>query len=86
MSKLTLRARWVLPVDGPALNDGVVSIDAGRIVAVEQFQANAIEVPGPRRRCLDAGIGERSYPPGIQRSGTAVGQARDARFPAGSVR
>ncbi|TWU27270.1 amidohydrolase family protein [Bythopirellula polymerisocia] len=36
MSKFSLRARWVLPVDGSPLKNGVVSIDQGRIVAVEQ--------------------------------------------------
>ncbi len=34
MSKFSLRARWVLCGDGPALKDGVVSIDNGRIVSV----------------------------------------------------
>lgn len=34
MPPLTLRARWVFPIEGPPLDGGVVTIDGGRIVAV----------------------------------------------------
>src|SRR5262245_23497984 len=34
---ISLRARYVFPVDRPAIEDGVVTIDAARIVAVGKF-------------------------------------------------
>ncbi|QEG35603.1 amidohydrolase family protein [Bythopirellula goksoeyrii] len=36
MSTYSLRSRWVLPVDGPPLRDGVVSVCDGKIITVEQ--------------------------------------------------
>ena len=36
MSTFSLRARWVLPHAGPALQEGVVSINGGKIISVQQ--------------------------------------------------
>ena len=35
MTKFSLKARWVLPIDGAPLEGAVVTIDSGRIVAVD---------------------------------------------------
>jgi cytosine/adenosine deaminase-related metal-dependent hydrolase len=43
MQPLTLRARWVLPIDGPPIAGGYVDIAAGRISAVGAADPN----PGP---------------------------------------
>lgn len=40
MSTYSLQARWVLPIDGPPVNNGVVSVSDGRIVAVDQYSDN----------------------------------------------
>lgn len=37
MSTFSLRARWVLPVDGPLLSDGVVSVSDGIITSVDKY-------------------------------------------------
>ena len=39
----TLRARWVIPVEGPSIEGGVVTIHGGRIVAVGARPAGKVE-------------------------------------------
>lgn len=39
MKKYSLQARWVVPVSEPPINGGVVSVEDGRVVAVESPQA-----------------------------------------------
>src|SRR4051812_49658690 len=35
MARWTVKARWVFPVSGPPISDGIVTIDGERIVAVD---------------------------------------------------
>jgi cytosine/adenosine deaminase-related metal-dependent hydrolase len=44
MTKWTLTARWVFPVDGPPLERGVITIEEDRIAAVEPRGARAPDV------------------------------------------
>lgn len=41
MERFTLRARWVAPIDRPAIEAGCVTVAAGRIVAVERWNRQA---------------------------------------------
>ena len=36
---LTLKARWILPVSGEPIRDGVVGVEHDRIVRIEQGRA-----------------------------------------------
>lgn len=38
---LKYRARWIVPVAGPVVHDGVISIAAGRITAIEPFRGQS---------------------------------------------
>ena len=43
-SSWTLTARWILPIDGPPLPHGIVTINGERIVAVEPHGRNSADV------------------------------------------
>src|SRR3954453_7247347 len=44
MAAWTLRARWVFPVSGPPIPDGIVTIDGDRISAVESAGSRSVDV------------------------------------------
>ena len=63
---LAFRARYVFPIDGPPLRDGVVAIDHDRIVAVGESSSPAIRDLLPAARDL----GDVAILPGLINSHT----------------
>lgn len=57
---LTLRARWVLPIEGPPLDDGWVTVENGRVAAVGRERRRA-----PRSGSADVDLGRAVLMPGL---------------------
>ncbi|MEQ8837184.1 MAG: amidohydrolase family protein, partial [Lacipirellulaceae bacterium] len=73
MKPLSLRARWVLPMDTPAIEDGMVTISGGKIVEV----GRAAEFSGP---CED--LGDVALIPGLVNAHTHL-EFSDQQAPLG---
>jgi len=81
--RFRLRARWVFPVVGPPIENGVVTICGERIESVGPRKRHGRRRNRPGQRGDLAGLGERPYSLGIQFAGRTRSVTRGCQWSIG---